>query len=145
MNASGNSHLQLNVTLLRDPGDGDRPNLLVVNNGDHHHRFDKRENGHHTVTWTLTGNASDGEFCALDHEASPGFLWILRTPPENVFQRLARVGGNTLTLENHHSGKHSEGEWCYQLFARFGNRIHGIPWTTACGAANRLNPSIKNT
>ncbi|MHA6205768.1 hypothetical protein ACXU4B_15185 [Dyella soli] len=140
-------HLELKVELEHDLRDGDDLNLLVINKGGHHHAFDKVANTDHahTITWTLAGNAAGGEFCALDDEETPGFLWLMKTPSEKIFHKLQRIGKDTLTIHNHHHDKSSEGTWHYQLFARFGDKVYGVPLTYACGKASSPNPTIKNT
>lgn len=137
-------NIDMSVELYRDPAGGE-DNLLVVNRGDHNQVFEKipSDSEPHTITWTLTGNASHGEFCALDDTDNPGFTWLVRRPDEKVFRQL-RHHGNTITMQNHHHDKSSEGTWHYQLFARFGDKIFGVPLTFSCGMANP-NPTIKNT
>lgn len=141
------NHIELSVELAHDLRDGDDPNLLVINKGNHHHTFEKLKdhNQLHLITWTLTGNASGGEFCALDEADNPGFLWLVRTPNEKIFHKAKRLGKNKLTIHNHHYDKSSEGIWHYQLFARFGGRVYGVPLTFCCGGMTDPNPSIKNT
>lgn len=140
------THIDMSVELYRNPGDGWDDNLLIVNRGNHHQVFEKIPDGEpHTISWTLTGNAGEGEFCALDDAAHPGFTWLLRQPDEKVFRQL-RHHGKTITMQNHHHDKSSEGIWHYQLFARFGDRIFGIPLTFSCGQSmTSPNPTIKNT
>jgi hypothetical protein len=149
MSNKGEKHIEISVELAYDHRDGEDDNLLIINNGNHHHTFGKIEDTHHahTITWTLTGNASSGEFCALDDADNPGFLWLVRTPSEHVFHKLQLLGRNKLTIHNHHHDKSSEGIWHYQLFARFGNKVFGVPLTFCCGstAMSSPNPSIKNT
>lgn len=146
MKDDNEQHIELDVQLARDLHDGD-DNLLVINQGRHHHAFDWLQDTQraHTITWKLTGNAKDGEFCALDETANPGFLWLVRAPGEGIFRKLQRVEKNKLAIHNHHHGKASEGIWHYQLFARFGDRIFGVPLTFTSGPSNSPNPSIKNT
>jgi hypothetical protein len=147
MSNSGEKHIELNVELAHDFRDGGEDNLLVVNSGNHHQIFEKiKDTNHaHTITWTLTGNASGGEFCALDEADNPGFLWLVRTPSEKIFHKLHLIGKTKLTIHNHHYDKSSEGLWQYQLFARFGGKVYGVPLTFCCGGMNSPNPSIKNT
>jgi hypothetical protein len=99
MSNSGEKHIELNVELAHDFRDGGEDNLLVVNNGNHHQIFEKiKDTNHaHTITWTLTGNASGGEFCALDEADNPGFLWLVRTPRERIFHKLHLIGKTKLT------------------------------------------------
>jgi hypothetical protein len=145
MKNNGENHIELNVELEQDPGK--YANLLVVNNGKHHHTFEKLQDPEHThtITWTLTGNASSGEFCALDDPESPGFMWLVRTPGESIFDKPKLLAKNKLSIRNHHHDQSSEGTWHYQLFARFGDQIYGVPLTFACGKSSNPNPSIKNT
>ena len=144
---SNEQNIELQVRLEHDPRDGDDYNLLVINEGKHHHTFDKLQHPDHvhTISWTLAGNARGGEFCALDETANPGFMWLVRTPDGGSFNQLKRVAANKLSITNHHHGKASEGRWYYQLFARFGDQVYGVPLTFAAGMANNPNPSIKNT
>jgi len=139
-------NIEIGVELHHDLGKSKRHNLLIVNGGEHHHDFEKvdAEGEPHTITWVLTGNASGGEFCALDNSESPGFAWLIRQPHDKVFRHL-RHDGDRISMHNHHHGKHSEGLWHYQLFARFGDRIYGVPLTFTCGHSDNPNPSIKNT
>jgi hypothetical protein len=140
-------HIELSVELMHDFRDGDDDNLLVINKGNHHQVFEKLKDHHHThtVTWELKGNAVSGEFCALEEKDNPGFLWLVRTPNEKIFHKLKLIGKKKLFMHNHHYDKTSEGIWHYQLFARFGNKVYGVPLTFCCGAMNSPNPSIKNT
>ncbi|RDS83531.1 hypothetical protein DWU98_04090 [Dyella monticola] len=144
----GNSkNIDMNVELYRDPTDGWEANLLVVNRGKHHQEFEKITAGDepYTITWTLTGNASSGEFCALDDAQNPGFAWLVRHPGEKVFRQL-RHHGKAISMQNHHHDRSSEGIWHYQLFATFGNKVYGIPLTFSCGTGMESpNPTIKNT
>ncbi|TBR39394.1 MULTISPECIES: hypothetical protein [Dyella] len=121
-------------------------NMLVINQGKHHHSFAKcgTNDGPHTITWRLTGNASEGEFCGLDEKDNPGFCWLIRQPNGKVFQKL-RVNDKTISIENHHHHQDTEGHWHYQLFARVNGQVYGVPLTFACGFAMSTNPSIKNT
>lgn len=137
---------QLSVELEHDLAGGDDYNVLVVNQGNHHTIFEKlQQAGHmHTITWVLTGNASSGEFCALNDAQNPGFVWLVRTPNEKIFHKLHPLAKNKLTMHNHHENKTSEGQWHYQLFARFGDKVYGVPLTFAAGAGSSPNPSIKN-
>lgn len=138
--------IELDVELEHDLRDGDDYNVLVVNKGKHHTTFEKlQQPGHmHKITWVLTGNASSGEFCALNDAENPGFVWLIRTPSEKIFHKLAPQGKNKLSIHNHHSNKTSEGLWHYQLFARFGDKVYGVPLTFAAGSGSSPNPSIKN-
>ena len=147
MKHSDSKNIEIEVELYRDPKPGREENLLVVNAGKHHHAFDKMPNDHqpHTITWKLTGNASHGEFCGPDDADSPGFSWLVRKPSEKVFRNLRYEGKNKISIENYHFDKNSEGTWHYQLFARFGNKIYGVPLTFVCGDSNSPHPSIKNT
>lgn len=144
---SNEKNIELQVHLEHDLRDGDDYNMLVVNDGKHHHAFDKLQDptSVHTISWTLAGNAHSGEFCALDDAANPGFMWLVRTPEKNIFKQLKRVAANKLSIANQHRNKASEGQWYYQLFARFGDKVYGVPLTFAAGGANNPNPSIKNT
>lgn len=140
-------HIDMHVELYRDPGDGWESNLLVINGGHHHSLFEKisTDSEPHTISWTLSGNASGGEFCALDDPQNPGFAWLVRHPAEKVFRHLHHLG-KTIRMQNHHRDKGSEGIWHYQLFARFGDKVYGVPLTFSCGAAMASpNPTIKNT
>ncbi|WP_266180454.1 hypothetical protein [Dyella humicola] len=139
-------HVVLSVELRYDLSECDDDNMLVIDNGDHHRSFRRLENPDHmhTITWRLTGNAIDGEFCALDDDEHPGFVWLIRKPDARVFHHLQLKGGKTLEIHNHHIDKSSEGTWYYQLFARFGDRVYGVPLTCVAGGANSPNPSIKN-
>ncbi|MEO5829153.1 MAG: hypothetical protein ABIQ36_01135 [Rhodanobacter sp.] len=132
--------LDLHVTL-----NGDLPGhrYLVVNDGDHVHSFDKHPDPH-SIRWTLSGNASDGEFCALEG-AAPGFQWGTQAPREGIFRQLSRPSARTLSMHNHHVDRTSEGHWPYQLRARFGDQIYQTMWTSANGADTSSNPTIKNT
>lgn len=141
----------INVELHHDFKENDAkgkedPNMLVIDHGKHHHSFDKNgaDDGPHTITWQLSGNASDGEFCGLNEKDNPGFCWLIRQPSGKVFQHL-RVDGNRISIENHHHHHDSEGQWHYQLFARVHGHVYGVPLTFACGLAMSTNPSIKNT
>jgi hypothetical protein len=146
MSQHNDQNLMLNVELEHNLRDGDDYNMLVINKGDHHHAFDKLlDDKHwHRITWTLTGNASGGVFCALDDATYPGFVWLVKTPSESVFQKLHRGPDNQISIQNRHLDKSSEGTWHYQLFARFGDKVYGVPLTFAAGPANNPNPSIKN-
>ncbi|GLQ52327.1 hypothetical protein ACFFJT_01380 [Dyella flava] len=140
-------NIEMSVELYREPGDGWDDNLLIINGGKHHHVFEKipSDGEPHTISWTLIGNASGGEFCALDDAQNPGFVWLARQPDAKVFRQL-RHQGKTLSLQNHHHDKSSEGIWHYQLFARFGDKVYGVPLTFSCGRGMEdPNPSIKNT
>lgn len=139
-------HVELSVELEHDPIKSEDCNALVINKGKHHLRFHKLANpdDRHTITWTLTGNASDGEFCELHEKDHPGFAWLVRTPDKRIFHRLERVLKNKLTIHNHHLDESSEGVWHYQLFARIGDKVYGVPLTFTAGGANSPNPSIKN-
>jgi len=146
MNHDRPQYVDMSVELYRTLNDGWDDNLLIINRGKHHHVFEKisSDDEPHTLAWTLTGNASGGEFCALDDPDNPGFAWLLRHPGEKIFRQLRHLG-KTITMQNHHHDKSSEGIWHYQLFARFGDRIYGVPLTFACGVAMKSpNPSIKN-
>jgi hypothetical protein len=147
MSNSGEQHIELSVELMHDFRDGEDDNLLVINKGNHHQVFEKlNDHNHvHTVTWELKGNAAGGEFCALNEKDNPGFLWLVRTPNEKIFHKLKLEGKKKLFMHNHHYDKTSEGIWHYQLFARFGNKVYGVPLTFCCGGMNSPNPSIKNT
>ena len=143
---SNEQNIELQVRLEHDLRDGDDYNMLVINEGAHHHKFARLEDPTrvHTISWTLAGNARTGEFCALDDTANPGFVWLVRTPSGNTFRNLLRVGANKLTIANRHCNEESKGRWYYQLFARFGNRVYGVPLTFASGIPSNPNPSIKN-
>ncbi|RDS80065.1 hypothetical protein [Dyella psychrodurans] len=147
MNNNTAQHIEMSVELYRDPRDDGGDNLLIINRGKHSLSFEKLSGTDepHSITWTLTGNASDGEFCALDEADNPGFLWLVRIPNEKIFQNLQSTGRNKLTIRNVHRDKSSEGLWHYQLFARFGDKVYGVPLNFGCGAAAEANPSIKNT
>jgi len=148
MNNGTEKNIELSVELDHDLRDGDDDNLLVVNKGRHHHSFEKLQDPGqaHTITWTLSGNASSGQFSALDDALSPGFVWLVRTPDKKIFDKPELLAKNKLTIRDHHHDKSSEGIWHYQLFARFGDKVYGVPLTFACGAAaSTPNPSIKNT
>ena len=138
-------NIEMSVELYRDPGGGWEDNLLVISQGNHHQAFEKIPSSGepHTITWTLTGHASGGEFCSLDDAKSPGFTWLIRRPVEKIFRQI-RHHGKSITMQNHHHDKDSEGVWHYQLFARFGDKIYGVPLTFSCGLSNP-NPTIKNT
>jgi hypothetical protein len=146
MSQQNEQNLMLNVELEHNLREGDEYNLLVINKGHHHHAFDKLlDDKHwHKITWRLTGNASAGVFCALDDANYPGFVWLVKTPSESVFRKLHRGPDNEISIQNHHLDKSSEGTWHYQLFARFGDKVYGVPLTIAAGGANNPNPSIKN-
>ena len=146
MSQHNEENVRLNVELAHDLRDDNDYNTLVINKGDHHRAFDKLQdaNTRHSITWTLSGNASSGVFCALDDPTHPGFVWLVRTPSETVFRKLHRGPDNVISIQDHHRDKTSEGTWHYQLFARFGNKIYGVPLTFAAGGANNPNPSIKN-
>ncbi|WP_114240815.1 hypothetical protein [Dyella sp. C9] len=138
-------HIELQVELAHDLGCCDDYNQLVINKGNHHQDFDKLDGQDqvHTITWILSGNASSGVFCELDSLTGPGFQWLVRKPGEKVFEGL-KVDGKKLTVRNHHHDKSSEGRWYYQLFARFGRHVYGVPLTFTSGPASSPNPSIKN-
>jgi hypothetical protein len=144
MSNSNEQHIELGVELAHALDGGD--NILVINQGKHHQAFEKLQDTHHnhTITWTLSGNASSGEFCGLAEADNPGFVWLVRTPSEKIFHKLQLLGKNKLTIHNHHYDKSSEGVWHYQLFARFGDKIYGVPLTFSAGSAGDANPSIKN-
>ena len=80
-------HVELSVELAYDPTKREECNALVINKGKHHVSFHKLGNpdDRHTITWTLMGNASDGEFCELDEKDHPGFAWLVRTPDQRIF------------------------------------------------------------
>ena len=145
---SNEQNIELSVTLAYALGYHDDLNTLIVNNGSHHLAFDKLEDPTrvHNITWTLTGNAALGEFCALDDAANPGFMWLVRTPGGNTFRNLLRSEGNKeVSISNRHCNGESKGHWYYQLFARFpNNRVYGVPLTFAAGTSSSPNPSIKN-
>lgn len=138
--------LQLNVELEHDLRDGDDYNVLVIKDPNHHHlAFNKLgTDQRHRITWTLTGNASGGEFCRLDDPLNPGFVWLVTKPNDTIFRKLDRGRPDLIQVDNHHNDKSSEGRWHYQLFARFGDRVYGVPLTFTSGAASNPNPSIKN-
>lgn len=129
-----------------DANGNDDLNMLVINQGKHHHAFNKhsRNDGPQTIIWRLTGHAAQGEFCGLDEKDNPGFCWLIRQPGSKIFQNLKREQ-KSIAIENHHYGHESEGQWHYQLFARVGGKLYGVPLTFACGMAMSTNPSIKNT
>jgi hypothetical protein len=136
---------ELSVELEHAFRSDDDDNVLVINKGNHHSVFEKLQPGQlHEITWVLTGNASNGEFCALNDAKSPGFTWLVTTPSEKVFHKLHPVGKNKLTIHNHHENKTSEGLWHYQLFASFEGKVYGVPLTFAAGSGSSPNPSIKN-
>ena len=143
---SNEKNLTLQVRLVHDPHDGDDYNMLVINEGDHHHAFDRLQDPTrvHTISWVLAGNAHSGEFCALDDADNPGFTWLVRTPGSSVFQNLRLTEPGRMTISNRHRSADSKGHWYYQLFARFGTRVYGVPLTFANGIGNNPNPSIKN-
>ena len=135
-----NQDLELNVTLNTDlPGHA----YLVINDGKHMHEFKEHPEGQ-GICWTLTGNASHGEFCALD-EASPGFQWSGSPPREGIFRSFESPARHKLRVMNHHTGKDSRGRWPYQLFARFGDKVYQTPYVSAAGASDTTSPTIKNT
>jgi hypothetical protein len=144
----------LPVTLEHDFRPGDSDNMLVINGGDHSIEFDRitpiDERTHHanrpfhTITLKLSGNARSGEFCSLVDPEYPGFSWLMRVPLLIV---LVQHGKDTFVLQNHHyhSGDpRTKGRWFYQLAARFGDQVYGVPLTFAAGPSNNKNPSIKN-
>lgn len=132
--------LELSVTLNTDlPGHC----YLVVNNGDHVHEFDEHPEDQ-GISWTLTGNASHGEFCALDGP-SPGFQWSFNKPRDGIFRSLSAPTHNKLSMLNHHTGKDTRGRWQYQLFARFGDRVYQTPQVATNGPSDTSSPTIKNT
>jgi hypothetical protein len=147
MTNSKAQHIEMSVELYRDLQGDDGDNLLIVNGGKHNLSFEKLTDSDepHTITWTLTGNASSGEFCALDESDNPGFLWLVRIPNGKIFQIIQPIGKNKITVRNIHRDKSSEGLWHYQLFARFGSKVYGVPLTFGCGTTSDANPSIKNT
>ena len=132
------------MELYRNPAPGREENLLVVNAGKHHHEFEKMASDEqpHTITWTLTGNASDGEFCEPDDPDSPGFTWLVRTPSEKVFRNLRHEGKTKISIDNYHCDKSTEGTWHYQLFARFGDKVYGVPLDRKSTRLNSSHPSI---
>lgn len=144
---NGAKNIELKVELDHDLRDDEDENMLVIERGKHHHLFEKLDNEHgpHTISWTLSGNAASGEFCSLHDPDNPGFSWLFRVPGEKVFQNLHREGKKQVVVENHHRGKDTEGHWHYQLFARFGDKVYGVPITFTCGPSMNSNPSIKNT
>ena len=148
MKDQSEQHIELTVELAYELGKvpNDCDNMLVINDGKHHHCFHKLGNpdDRHTITWTLTGNARSGEFCELDERDHPGFVWLVRTPDKRIFHRLERPLKNKLTIHNHHIDESSEGVWHYQLFARFGDKVYGVPLSFVCGESNSPHPSIKN-
>lgn len=132
--------LDLKVTLNKDlPGHC----YLVVNGGDHSHVFDKHPEPH-DISWTLSGNASDGEFCSMDG-ANPGFAWPRQQPRDGIFRTFSQPSPRTLSVMNHHADESSKGHWPYQLSARFGEHVYQTMWTSANGADTSSNPTIKNT
>lgn len=149
-NPHNDQHIDLPVTLDHDQRGGDDNNALVINGGNHHVVLEKLQDPTrvHSITWTLVGNARDGQFCSLDDPAdrdNPGFTWLARKPGGDVFRNLLRLEKkNQLTIMIRHFRPDTEGVWYYQLFARFGNRIFGVPLTFAAGAASNPNPSIRN-
>jgi hypothetical protein len=147
MSHTDEKHIELSVVLAHDLDVGEDDNMLVINEGNHHQVFEKLKDTHHmhTITWTLTGNAINGEFCGLDEGENPGFLWLVRKPKEKIFHKLHLVGKNKLTIHNHHNDKSTEGIWHYQLFAKFCGKVYGVPLTFCCGGKSSPNPSIKNT
>lgn len=135
-----NKDLELSVTLNTDlPGHA----YLVVNGGKHVHEFNEHPEGQ-GICWTLTGNASHGEFCEPDSD-TPCLQWPHRKPPEGIFRSHAKPAPNKFRMLNHHTGTNTRGQWHYQLFARFGDRIYQTPWTSTNGASDTSNPTIKNT
>jgi hypothetical protein len=146
---SNEQNIELPVTLAYSLGSSDHDNCLVINNGAHHVVFDADNRSPfmlHTITWKLVGNAANGDFCALDDEANPGFTWLVRKPNPNWVRLDEKAcGKKQLTLLNTHVHEGSRGHWYYQLFARFpNNRTYGVPLTFAAGTASNPNPSIKN-
>ena len=135
-----NQDLVIEVTLNTDlPGHC----YLVVNNGRHLHEFSQHPEGQ-SICWTLAGNASHGEFCALD-DSNPGFQWSVSRPPEGIFRSFSKPAPHQLRVMNHHTGNGSRGHWPYLLFARFGDRVYQTPWVATNGASNTANPTIRNT
>jgi hypothetical protein len=147
MSNQNEQHIELSVELVKDLAEGGDDNRLVINKGNHHQTFEKLTNTTHphTITWTLTGNASSGEFCALNDVNNPGFVWLVRTPNDKIFHKARIEGKKKLSMHNHHRDKSSEGIWYYQLFVRFGDKVFGVPLTFCCGGMTDPNPSIKNT
>lgn len=138
----------LPVTLEHDFRRGDDDNMLVINGGDHCIEFDEvspapDRSGRiwHTITLQLSGNAASGEFCSMGHPMNPGLTWLVRAPHNIMVIQQVR---NALVLHNHHLGRETRGRWYYQLFARFEDKVYGVPLTFAAGAGNTNNPSIKN-
>ncbi|WP_109126468.1 hypothetical protein [Dyella sp. C11] len=147
MKLSNPSNVEINVELYYDLDRDEEYNHLVIRGKKRHHAFDKTasEGGPHTITWTLTGNAAGGRFCALDDLDNPGFTWLIRKPTGRIFRDLRAEGKHRISIHNHHHDKHSEGMWHYQLFAKFGNKVFGVPLTFGCGHSSNPNPTIKNT
>ena len=136
-----NRELELNVTLRTDlPGH----KFLVVNDGQHLHAFEKSEH-EHVIVWTLTGNASHCEFCALDDGEPTAFKWPFHKPRDGIFAAPTRPAPHKLRLVNRHLDRTSEGMWPYQLFARAGDEVYQMLWVATNGPANTPNPTIKNT
>lgn len=142
------SEVTLPVTLEHDFKRGDDNNMLVINGGNHCIEFDEIVPGAdgsgivwHTITLQLAGNASSGEFCPVGHPVYPGFTWLVRNPHNIMLLQPVRT---KLVLHNHHHGRETRGRWYYQIFARFEDKIYGVPLTFAAGAGNTNNPSIKN-
>ncbi|HET7562756.1 MAG TPA: hypothetical protein VFJ87_10315 [Rhodanobacteraceae bacterium] len=137
----------LPVTLEHDFKSGDPDNMLVINGGEHSTEFDQIDLEHnptqlfHTITLELSGNASAGEFCQLGDPVYPGFAWLLRKPG---FIPVVPQGKTAFLLYNMHQRRDTRGRWFYQLCARFGEMVYGVPLTFAAGPATNKNPSIKN-
>ncbi|RDI97484.1 hypothetical protein DVT68_17235 [Dyella solisilvae] len=145
MSQNNAQNININVELANPFREGE-DNYLVIEQGHLHHQFEKitGTNHPHTITWTLTGNASGGEFCALNDPEHPGLKWLDGVPSEKIFHKLEPRGTKQLTVHNHHYDKSSEGEWHYRLFARFGNKVYSVPVTAGAGPSMNTNPSIKN-
>lgn len=137
--------LDVPVTLEQNPDASEADNALVINGGDHLFTFDalgKEHHGGHAIRLTLQGNADAGRFCALSDPDNPGITWLLRTP--KCITATLSEDAKSLMLSNRHYGPADRGRWYYQLFARFGDRLYGVPLTFAAGPARSQNPSIKN-
>jgi hypothetical protein len=97
----------------------------------------------HTITWTLSGNASTGEFVSLTNP-EPGFAWVGTAPPSGIFSGpTLNANGNVITITDLNNAASTRGTWVYILRATIGGVQYQTIDTTPKGTTT--NPWIRNT
>ncbi|OOG54460.1 hypothetical protein [Rhodanobacter sp. C03] len=95
------------------------------------------------IVWTLTGNAKEGVFLALDGDSS-GFAWSRYTPPPpHIFGKPELIAHNhQLTICDRHVDASTSGSWNYILRARIGGKDFSTKAPSQRG--DDSTPTIKN-